>query len=75
MKNITNKAINNGLSVGGFLQMMILFWHWLGYEPFASWNWIQLLSPTWISIVATILGIILGGIIALLTIIIIFDND
>lgn len=74
MKNITNKVINNGLSVGGFLQMMILFWHWLGYEPFASWNWIQLLSPTWISIVATILGIILGGIIALL-IIIIFDND
>lgn len=74
MKNITNKAINNSLSVGGFLQMMILFWHWLGYEPFASWNWIQLLSPTWISIVATILGIILGGIIALLTIII-FDND
>ena len=74
MKNITNKAINNGLSVRGFLQMMILFWHWLGYEPFASWNWIQLLSPTWISIVATILGIILGGIIALLTIII-FDND
>lgn len=74
MKNIINKAINNGLSVGGFLQMMILFWHWLGYEPFASWNWIQLLSPTWISIVATILGIILGGIIALL-IIIIFDND
>lgn len=74
MKNITNKAINNGLSVGGFLQMMILFWHWLGYEPFASWNWIQLLSLTWISIVATILGIILGGIIALLTIII-FDND
>lgn len=74
MRNITNKAINNGLSVGGFLQMMILFWHWLGYEPFASWNWIQLLSPTWISIVATILGIILGGIIALL-IIIIFDND
>lgn len=74
MRNITNKAINNGLSVGGFLQMMILFWHWLGYGPFASWNWIQLLSPTWISIVATILGIILGGIIALLTIII-FDND
>lgn len=74
MRNIINKAINNGLSVGGFLQMMILFWHWLGYEPFASWNWIQLLSPTWISIVATILGIILGGIIALL-IIIIFDND
>lgn len=74
MRNITNKAINNGLSVGGFLQMMILFWHWLSYEPFASWNWIQLLSPTWISIVATILGIILGGIIALLTIII-FDND
>lgn len=74
MKNITNKAINNGLSAGGFLQMMILFWHWLGYEPFASWNWIQLLSPTWISIVATILGIILGRIIALL-IIIIFDND
>ena len=74
MKNITNKAINNGLSVGGFPQMMILFWHWLGYEPFASWNWIQLLSPTWISIVATILGIILGGIIALLTIDI-FDND
>lgn len=74
MKNITNKAINNGLSVVGFLQMMILFWHWLGYEPFASWNWIQLLSPTWISIAATILGIILGGIIALLTIII-FDND
>lgn len=73
MRNITNKA-NNGLSVGGFLQMMILFWHWLGYEPFASWNWIQLLSPTWISIVATILGIILGEIIALLTIII-FDND
>ena len=54
--------------------MMILFWHWLDYEPFAGWNWIQLFSPTWISIAATILGIIFGGIIALLTIII-FDND
>lgn len=70
MKDITNKAINNSLSVGGFFQMMILFWYWLGYEPFTNWNWIQLTSPTWISIAATILGVIIGAIFALIAIII-----
>lgn len=74
MKDIINKAINNGLSVGGFFQMMVLFWYWLGYEPFTNWNWIQLFSPTWISIAATLLGIIIGTILALL-IAIIFNDD